>query len=96
MSRSLGDNVSKPIGVIHQPELTEVELSHKDKFLVLASDGVWEFISNVEVLQLVVPFYRQKKLEECCEALMRLAYERWTVDDDTIVDDITFIVVFLE
>ena len=41
MSRSLGDNISKPIGVIHQPELTEVELSLKDKFIVLASDGVW-------------------------------------------------------
>lgn len=30
-------------------EFYEVELSEDDKFLVLASDGVWEFISNEEV-----------------------------------------------
>ena len=48
------------------------------------------------MLQLLVPFYRDNKLEEACDALMKLAYERWTVEDKSIVDDITLILIFFE
>lgn len=41
MSRSLGDNISKPIGVTHEPEILTHELNHEDKFILVASDGVW-------------------------------------------------------
>jgi|JI102314A2RNA_FD_contig_21_16798227_length_632_multi_3_in_0_out_0_1 serine/threonine protein phosphatase PrpC len=30
-------------------ELTEIDLNKEDKFIILASDGVWEFLSNEEV-----------------------------------------------
>lgn len=46
MSRSLGDYVASTVGVISEPEFFEIELKESDKFIVLASDGVWEFISN--------------------------------------------------
>lgn len=58
MSRSMGDNISKPYGVTHKPEITSVQIDKRDKFILLASDGVWEFITNQEVLQLIVPYYR--------------------------------------
>jgi hypothetical protein len=48
------------------------------------------------VLQLIVPFYREAKLEEACDALLKLAYERWTVEDNSVIDDITFVLIFLE
>jgi serine/threonine protein phosphatase PrpC len=41
MSRSFGDNISKSIGVIHNPEMIKVALDSSSKFLLLASDGVW-------------------------------------------------------
>lgn len=96
MSRSIGDNVSKPYGVTHKPEIIKIGVDKRDKFILLASDGVWEFLSNQEVLQLIVPFYREKKLEEACDALLKLAYSKWTVDDATVVDDITFILIFID
>lgn len=46
MSRSLGDNVSKDVGVVCEPELLRIRIDERDKFIVLASDGIWEFISN--------------------------------------------------
>ena len=46
MSRSIGDNVSKPYGVTHKPEIIKIAADKRDKFILLASDGVWEFISN--------------------------------------------------
>lgn len=74
MSRSFGDNVSKPIGVNCEPEIISMRLDKRDKFVLVASDGVWEFITNQEVLQLIVPYYKDGKLEDACDALSKLAY----------------------
>lgn len=55
MSRSLGDVLAKKAGVIAEPEVTrftydpEVHLEQRGlvpKWLVLASDGVWDVMSN--------------------------------------------------
>lgn len=46
MSRSMGDSVAALVGVTPYPEIREVELVKEDCFIVLASDGVWEFLSN--------------------------------------------------
>ena len=48
MSRSLGDYVASTVGVISEPEFFEMEIKAHDKFIVLASDGLWEFIDNEE------------------------------------------------
>ena len=48
MSRSLGDGLAHTIGVSWEPEVKQLVLEPSDKFIVIASDGVWEFISNEE------------------------------------------------
>lgn len=49
MSRSFGDTVAGRVGVTAIPEQTEFTLGPEDKVIVLASDGVWEFMENEEV-----------------------------------------------
>ncbi|KAJ8752943.1 hypothetical protein K2173_008678 [Erythroxylum novogranatense] len=44
-SRSIGDEYLKPF-VISKPEVTVSERTEKDEFLILASDGLWDVISN--------------------------------------------------
>ncbi len=52
MTRSFGDEVASRVGVICEPgkftvnnlEILELDLGKDDKFIVLASDGVWEFL----------------------------------------------------
>ncbi len=34
-----------------------MNLTEKDKFIILASDGVWEFLSNDEVVKIVESYY---------------------------------------
>lgn len=41
MSRSFGDNISKPIGVTHIPQIINIKIDKKDRFILIASDGVW-------------------------------------------------------
>jgi len=57
MSRSFGDEIVRSVGVISDPEIREIELEEQDKFIIMASDGIWEFMTNREVLEIVVPFW---------------------------------------
>jgi serine/threonine protein phosphatase PrpC len=57
MSRSFGDLVACQVGVNAIPECREVVLTPEDKVIVIASDGVWEFMSNEEVANIVYPYY---------------------------------------
>lgn len=45
MSRAIGDNYLKPY-VISEPEVTITERSVDDECLILASDGLWDVVSN--------------------------------------------------
>jgi len=54
-----------------------LDLCKEDKFIVIASDGVWEFLSNEEVAQIVLPFFEKRNAESAAEALVRESYLRW-------------------
>ncbi|KAH6837147.1 highly ABA-induced PP2C protein 3 [Perilla frutescens var. hirtella] len=45
MSRAIGDNYLKPY-VSCEPEVTRTERSEEDECLILASDGLWDVVSN--------------------------------------------------
>ena len=53
MSRSLGDNEAKKLGVIAQPIIKCFPLLSHESFIVIASDGIWDVMSNEEVESLV-------------------------------------------
>ncbi|CAI9089472.1 OLC1v1024055C1 [Oldenlandia corymbosa var. corymbosa] len=53
MARAFGDFCLKEYGVISIPEFSHRILTEKDKFIVLASDGVWDVLSNDEVVEIV-------------------------------------------
>ena len=96
MSRSFGDTVASSVGVNAIPEQFEFLLGPDDKVIVLASDGVWEFISNEEVASIIYPFYLQRNAEKAAETLVRAAFKRWKQEESYSIDDITCIVIFIE
>ncbi|KAH7443393.1 hypothetical protein KP509_02G032600 [Ceratopteris richardii] len=53
MSRALGDYCLKNHGVIAEPEVTYRRLTTNDEFVVLATDGVWDVLSNEQVVEIV-------------------------------------------
>ena len=93
MTRSIGDIASKQNGIISEPEITTRILTKHDKFLIVATDGIWEFISNQEAVDIVKELWVLGKSEACCEKLLDIARERW--QKENIVDDITVLVAFL-
>jgi serine/threonine protein phosphatase PrpC len=41
-----GDHAVKAVGVIPEPEVKIFDLDPFDQFMIMASDGVWEFITS--------------------------------------------------
>ena len=52
MSRSVGDVLAKKAGVVAEPEMSQFVFDPQDslhitpKYCVLASDGIWDVLSN--------------------------------------------------
>lgn len=53
MARAFGDFCLKEYGVISVPEFAHRTLTERDQFIVLASDGVWDVLSNEQVVATV-------------------------------------------
>ena len=96
MTRSFGDYFGSTAGTISEPEVTEHVFKEEDKFIVIASDGLYEFIESEEVVKLVGEFYKKNDIVGCCEFLYKESYRRWIDEEEDTVDDITIIVVFFE
>ena len=90
------NNLSYPIHYYFCLEILELDLCKDDKFIVIASDGVWEFITNEEIAKIVKPFFEAKNAEKAAEAVVRESYLRWKREEEGIVDDITCVIVFLD
>lgn len=91
MSRSLGDTIAHTAGVSSEPEIFTRKLTEDDKFLVLATDGLWEFITNEEVAAMTVKHTDPLK---ACGEMAADAYKRW-MKEEGVVDDTTIIVAYL-
>nr|GMC59250.1 protein phosphatase 2C 37-like [Ipomoea batatas] len=60
MSRAIGDNYLKPY-VISEPEVTVTERTAEDECLILASDGLWDVVSNETACSVARMCLRQGK-----------------------------------
>ena len=96
MTRSFGDYYASTAGTISIPEIGEYKLGYADKFLILASDGLFEFISCEEIVNIVSGYYENNDIVGCCEFLYKESYRKWISEEEDIVDDITIILVFFE
>ncbi|CAI5458312.1 unnamed protein product [Closterium sp. Yama58-4] len=91
MSRSLRDKHANTVEVTATPEVVVRRLDQSDAFLVLGSDGLWEYVGDDEAIGVVVA---AGSIEAGVKALLALAKERWlTKDGAGYVDDITALVV---
>ena len=93
MSRSIGDYIATSLGVIPEPICIEETIDKDTKFIIVASDGVWEFISNKKAANIVLPFYERNDPDGACKALIKESIEWWN-KEDIVVDDITVVVAF--
>jgi len=90
-TRSIGDRVAEDLGVSAEPEMMRHEIASTDKLLIVASDGVWEFLTNKEAMHIVTS---ASNCMEASRALWKAAYTHW-ITKESRTDDITVVIVDL-
>jgi serine/threonine protein phosphatase PrpC len=91
-TRSLGDLIADRIGVYAEPEILTTEVTKNDEILVIASDGIFEFLTSQGAIDICA---KCESPSEACERLVKASYNQWLHFEDR-TDDITVIVCFLE
>jgi serine/threonine protein phosphatase PrpC len=78
------------------------KLDQHDRFFVLASDGVWDYISPKEVIDRAQSFLPTNNIESCCKRLVNDAADIWNKvapeydhQNDESRDDITVLMAFI-
>merc|ERR1719359_2840456 len=96
MARTLGDESVKQHGVIATPEvkMTQVDLVAQP-FVLLASDGVWEFLDSEFVVKAVAKKIKTEGADKTVQKLQREAKKRWRQEEGDYCDDITSILIRL-
>lgn len=79
-------------GVISDPEFTEWALTDRDKVLVCASDGLWEFMSDQEVIDMCD---QDNDCRRIVDLLIMEANARW-MKEEQVIDDTTVIVARID
>lgn len=89
MARAFGDFCLKDYGVISVPEFFHWKLTERDRFVILASDGVWDVLSNQEVVDIVSSSPTRssaaKFLVEAAAREWKLKYPTSKMDDCAVV-----------
>ncbi|KAI3473113.1 hypothetical protein Pfo_030405 [Paulownia fortunei] len=89
MARAFGDFCLKDFGLISTPEVTYRKLTERDEFVVLATDGIWDALSNNEVVKIVASARNRstaaKLLIEKAVWAWRYKFPRAKIDDCAVV-----------
>jgi hypothetical protein len=91
-TRSIGDSVAERIGVFAEPEVAVRRLTGHNPFFIVASDGVWEFLTSQSVVDMVSKY---EDPHEAATAIAAESYRLW-LQNDSRTDDISLVVVHVE
>jgi len=94
MSRSIGDTIAIEAGVISEPEVMDFDITDKTKIMIIASDGIWEFIDDQEAINMITPYFKKDDAVGAVDYLIHIATKRWQ-EEEGGTDDITCQVFFL-
>ncbi|CAN8284775.1 unnamed protein product [Cochlearia groenlandica] len=87
VTRGIGDRYLKK-WVLAEPETTTLQIKPEFEFLILASDGLWDKVTNQEAVDMVRPFcvgVEKTKTLSACKKLAELSCKRGCLDDISLI-----------
>ena len=90
VSRSIGDRASRPF-VIPNPQISRVNMSSQNKFMVIGTDGLWDLFSCQDVNNIINTFYHNPTfsdkmvLELSTQALDTELHKKGMHDNTTVL-----------
>ena len=93
MSRAIGDFNGKDIGIISEPKIIETDFSINICYIVICSDGVWEFLDNEDMMKFGNEYYEKNNPGGYCKEVVNFSIKCWE-SEGRVMDDITMITIF--
>lgn len=92
ISRSLGDKIAEKIGVISEPEFIEAEINKNSKYIIMGSDGVFEYLTNNDIPEISNKYLNNDNLQKACKIIVEKAATLFRQKENR-VDDITINII---
>lgn len=89
-TRSIGDAIAEKIGVNAVPEIVRWKLESNDKFIVIASDGVFEFLTSQNVVDIIAQY---DDIVKAAKFVVEEAYRLWLMYDDRLSKNFSFMLL---
>lgn len=93
IARSLGDGEWKAVGVSAEPSTLSMSRTADERCIIVASDGLWEFVSNEEAV--AICYANRGDASQAARALVLESVARFRYESEAYRDDITAAVLFL-
>ncbi|CAI9290897.1 unnamed protein product [Lactuca saligna] len=74
LSRAFGDYFVKDFGLISEPDVIQTTITARDRFVILATDGVWDVVSNEKAVEIVSS---ASEKDESSRRLVDYASNQW-------------------
>ena len=95
ITRSLGDFEAIPLGIIPVPDIKEYDIDEeKIKILVMATNGVWEFLTNDKIMDITWQFYESEDAQGAIEKIIETAGKIWRIKNPNNIPDLSAGVFF--
>jgi len=94
VSRTLGDKIAELIGVIPDPDILEFNIEDKSKYIIMGSDGVFDYLSNSDIMDIAGSLLIRNNPDKACLDIIKKAAELFKEKENRI-DDITINIIIL-
>ena len=94
ISRSLGDKIAELIGVICDPEILEFDLDDNCKYIIMGSDGLFDYLSNKDIMD-ITGSYLIKNYSEMASIVVVEKASKLFSEKEKRIDDITINIIIL-
>ena len=97
ITRSLGDFEAIPLGILHEPDIKEYNIDEeKIKILVMATNSIWEFLTNDKIMDITWQYYESKDSQGASEKIVEYANKIWKIKNPNNIPDLTVSVFFFK
>ena len=97
MTRAFGDFNAEALGFNTFPDIKEYDIyEQKPKIIISATDGIWQFLSNEQVKNIILPYYEEDNITGGIQKLVTSARRMWETMNPKFIDDITIILLFFK
>ena len=97
ITRSFGDFENEELGVISIPDIKEYDIEEeKIKIIILATSGLWTFLKNEKIMDIVIPYYKNNDIKGATKKLTEIAINLWKIKNPYEISDITIIILFFK